>query len=209
MNFSDFAARSRATAAAFAAAAAVVAPAVAQVAAPAHPLSKTTLERYEGDPQALLSANPAGGLPLIARVRAFAMSDPSAAATLIALARNANDAQRAAIGAGLASAVKALALSDPKAADAIKQQVAQSGIDVLITAFVAASAPTPAVVTGDAGVDGDSTSGGPPANYPPGQAPPGTGLPPASIFTNANPQTGAGGMTTSTQFSVSPSRTSL
>src|SRR5579862_5537913 len=140
-----FAARSRAAFVALAALAMIAAPAAAQGAKPPQALNKATLDRYQSDPQALLNEYSAGGLPLAARIRAFVISDPKAAATLIALAANANQAQKAAIGAGLAEAAKALALTDPQAADAIKQQVAQSGVDTLITAFIAASAPPPAI----------------------------------------------------------------
>ena len=181
--------------------------AAAQVANPPHALAKTTIDRYDRDPQALLSDFSAGGLALASRVRAFVTSDPNAAATLLALARTANDAQKAAIGAGLAEAAKALALSDPQAAEAIRQLVAQSGIDALVTAFIAASSPTVTQAGTDAGVDDSATSGGPAAAYAPGEGPAGAGSPPAPIFSGSN--TSGGGMTAVIQSSVSPSRTSM
>lgn len=187
---------------------AAFAPSVAaQAANPPRMLAKATIDRYEGDPQALLSDFSAGGLALSSRVRAFVTSDPQAAATLLALARTANDAQKAAIGAGLAEAVKALVKTDPKAADTIRQLVAQSGIDALVTAFIAASSPTVTEIGTDAGVDDSATSGGPAAPYAPGGAPAGAGLPPAPIFSGSN--TSGGGMTAVIQSSVSPSRTSM
>ena len=190
------------------AAMAALAPSVAaQIASRPHALAKTTIERYERDPQALLSDFSAGGLALASRVRAFVMSDPSATATLLALARTANDAQKAAIGAGLAEAAKALARIDPQAAEAIRRQVAQSGIDVLVTAFFAALSATVTQAGTDAGVDDSASSGGPAATYAPGEAPPGAGSPPAPIFSGSN--TSGGGMTAVMQFSVSPSRTSM
>ena len=133
----------------------------AQVASPPHALARATIDRFESDPQALLSDFSAGGLALSSRVRALVMSDPKAVTTLIALARTANDAQKAAIGAGLAEAAKALAPTDPQAAEAIRLQVAQSGIDVLVTAFIAASSPTVAEVGTDVGADDNASSGGP------------------------------------------------
>ncbi len=76
------------------AAMAAFAPSVgAQVASPPHALARATIDRYESDPQALLSDFSAGGLALSSRVRALVMSDPKAVTTLIALARTANDAQ--------------------------------------------------------------------------------------------------------------------
>jgi hypothetical protein len=190
------------------AAMAALAPSVAaQVATPPHALAKATIDRYDRDPQALLSDFSAGGLALASRVRAFVMSDHNAVATLLALARAGNDAQKAAIGAGLAEAAKVLERTDPKAADAIRQQVAQSGIDALVTAFIAASSPTVTQAGTDAGVDDSASPGGPAAAYAPGEAPPGAGSPPAPIFSGAN--SSGGGMTAVMQSSVSPSRTSM
>jgi hypothetical protein len=167
-------------------------------------LAKATSDRYQNDPQALLSDFSAGGLALSSRVRALATADPSVAATLIGLARTANDAQKAALGAGLAEAVKALTKTDPKAADAIRQLVAQSGIDALVTAFIAASTPTGAEIGTDTDIDNGATSGGPAAQYAPGEAPAGTGSPTTHIFGGSN--TSGGGMTAVIQSSVSPSR---
>ncbi len=190
------------------AAMAAFAPSVgAQVASPPHALARATIDRYESDPQALLSDFSAGGLALSSRVRALVMSDPKAVTTLIALARTANDAQKAAIGAGLAEAAKALAPTDPQAAEAIRLQVAQSGIDVLVTAFIAASSPTVAEVGTDVGADDNASSGGPAAQYAPGEAPAGAGSPSAPIFSGSN--TSGGGMTSVIQSSVSPSRSSM
>lgn len=196
-----------ATFVALAAMAALAPPVTAQVASPPHALAKATIDRYENDPQALLNDFSAGGLALASRVRVFVMSDPKAATTLLALAGAANDAQKAAIGAGLAEAVKALARTDPQAAEAIRQQVAQSGIDALVTAFIAASSPTVTEVGTGAGVDDSVTSGGPAAQYAPGEAPAGAGSPPAPIFSGSN--SSGGGMTAVIQSSVSPSRTSM
>ncbi len=190
------------------AAMAALAPSVAaQVASPPNALAKAKIDRYESDPQALLSDFAAGGLALSSRVRAFVMNDPKAAATLLALAGAANDAQKAAIGAGLAEAVKILARTNPQAAEAIRQQVAQSGIDVLVTAFIAASSPTVTQAGNYAGVDDGASPGGPAAAYAPGEAPAGAGSPPASIFSGSN--SSGGGMTAVMQSSVSPSRTSM
>jgi len=174
-------------------------------------------QRYDADPQALLADFPAGGMALSARVRAMtlriALKDPNAVgavvAKLIALAANGNDAQRAAIGAGLGAAAKALSLSNPALANAISSAVQSSTISALVAAFNAASAPTPSIVNADSGVDSNSTSGGPPVPYNPGEAPTTTELPSTSIFSGTSPPTGAGGMTNTIQSSVSPSRTSL
>jgi hypothetical protein len=193
--------------AALAAMVALASSAAAQTAGPPHALAKATIDRYERDPQALLSDFSSGGLALSSRVRAFVISEPKAAATLLALAGAANDAQKAAIGAGLAGAAKALALTDRQAAEAIRQQVAQSGIDVLVTAFIAASSPTVTGTGTDAGVDDSATSGGPAATYAPGEAPAGAGSPPVTIFSGSN--SSGGGMTAVIQSSVSPSRTSM
>lgn len=190
------------------AAMAVFAPSVAaQVAGPPHALAAATIDRYERDPQALLSDFSSGGLALSSRVRAFAVSDPKAATILLALARTANDAQKAAIGAGLAGAVKALALRDPQAAEAIRLQVAQSGIDALITAFIAASSPTTVEIGSNVGADDNASSGGPAAQYAPGEAPAGAGSPPTPVFGGSNAS--GGGLTSVIQSSVSPSRTSM
>jgi hypothetical protein len=182
-------------------------PVAAQTVSPPRILANATSDRYKSDPQALLSDFSAGGLALSSRVRALATADPNVAATLIELARTANDAQKAALGAGLAEAVKALTKTAPKAAATIRQLVAQSGIDALVTAFIAASTPMGAEIGVDTDIDNDATPGGPAAQYAPGEAPAGTGLPSTHIFSGSN--TSGGGMTAVIQSSVSPSRSSL
>jgi hypothetical protein len=207
MTYCDSGGRLMATLVALTAMAALAPSVAAQVSSPPHALAKATIDRYESDPQALLSDFSAGGLALTSRVRAFVASDPNAATTLLTLAGGANDAQKAAIGAGLAEAAKALALTDPQAAQAIRLQVAQSGIDALVTAFIAASSPTVTEAGTDAGADNSASPGGPAAAYAPGEAPAGGASPPASIFNGSN--SSGGGMTAVMQSSVSPSRTSM
>jgi hypothetical protein len=174
--------------------------------APPQAMSKANVQQLEANPQSLLSDYSAGGLALSARVRALAITDPSAVAALLSVAAAGNDAQKAAIGAGLAEAALVLAKTDPAAAQAIRQAVAQSGIDILTAAFIAASSPPPSTVGDDGSIDSDSTSGGPPVGFPSSSSssgPPGGGW----IFSHAGES--GGGVTTTTQSSVSPSRSSL
>jgi hypothetical protein len=114
----------------------------------------------KADIQELLTTHAAAGLGLSTQVESLALSDPSLVGSLIDAAKNGNDSQQAAIGAGLAEAAQFLASTDPQAAALIQQQVAQSDLSPLTVAFTSVSNGTQTAALGGGG-DGDSGGSGP------------------------------------------------
>ena len=122
-------------------------------------LPDSVIAEFKANPDSLLKTYASAGLPLSTQVRGLALTDPSLVAILIDLAKKANDAQKAAIGAGLAEAARVLATSNPALAAQIQQAVAQSGLGPLITAFIALSNGVTTAATG-AGAGGGGGGGG-------------------------------------------------
>jgi hypothetical protein len=173
-------------------------------------LPDTVIAQFKADPQSLLTTYASAGLPLSTRVRGLVLTDPSLVATLIELAKNANDAQKGAIGAGLAEAAQLSAATDPKLAAQIQQAVAQSGLAPLITAFIGLSNGT---ITAATGAGGGAGSGGPTGGLGSlGGANTGSNagtasfgqVNSASAFGSLGAGAVGGGLTTSTSLSTSP-----
>ncbi|MGO9772151.1 MAG: hypothetical protein ACLPSW_21905 [Roseiarcus sp.] len=168
-------------------------------------LPNSAIAQFLANPQGLLATYASGGLALSARARSLVLTDPSLVNVLIEVAKNGNDAQQAAIGAGMAEAARILAVVDPQLAAQIQLAIAQSGSQSLIAAFVAASnatqtASTVGVSTNfsaslnpSTGASGAS-NGGPSGGFP------------ASAFGSSG---SGGGLTFSTSQSTSPSKSSL
>jgi hypothetical protein len=168
-------------------------------------LPNSAIAQFLANPQGLLATYASGGLALSARARSLVLTDPSLVNVLIEVAKNGNDAQQAAIGAGMAEAARILAVVDPQLAAQIQLAIAQSGSQSLIAAFVAASnatqtASTVGVSTNfsaslnpSTGASGAS-NGGPSGGFP------------ASAFGSFG---SGGGLTFSTSQSTSPSKSSL
>ncbi len=163
-------------------------------------LPDSMIAQFKANPKALLTTYAAAGLPLSTRVRSLVLTDPSVAAALVALASSADDAQIAAIGAGMAEAARVLAASAPQLVAQLQSLVAQSGSEALITAFIAASngAPSPSI---DAGPSGGAPAGGGSAGGVPFGVSSGT-----SEF---GFYASGGGLISSISQSTSPSRSSL
>jgi hypothetical protein len=125
-------------------------------------LPDSAIAQFKANPQALLTTYASAGLPLSTEVRSLVLTDASLVDALIAVAKGANDAQKAAIGAGLAEAAHILAATNPQLAAQIQVAVAQSGLGPLITAFIAGSnaTVTAAVGGGGGGEGGGAGSGG-------------------------------------------------
>jgi len=123
-------------------------------------LSEDAVSAFQSDPTALLSANPVGGYSLSSQVRSLAGSDTEAIASLVGLAEGANEAQTAAVGAGLAQAATACVNSRPDISAEIQQAVAESGNDALIAAFAAAAGNTQTAAVGGGAVGGTGGAGG-------------------------------------------------
>jgi hypothetical protein len=122
-------------------------------------LPDAAIAEFKGDPRALLTRHASAGLPLSTEVRSLLLTDNSLIDTIIDVAKNGNDAQKSAIGAGLAEASHILARTDPQLATTIQQKVAQCGLPPLITAYIAWNGIETGAVGGAGG--GGGGSGGP------------------------------------------------
>jgi hypothetical protein len=83
-----------------------------------------TASAFLANPGQLLQQNPNGGSLLANAVQQLALSDPSTFKALLGLLANANDAQKGAIGQGLAQAAKIEVLTDQTRAADWQQQIA-------------------------------------------------------------------------------------
>ena len=135
------------------------------------------------------------------------MTDPKAADALLTVAGAANDAQKAAIGAGLAEAAQILAPPTrrrPRRSGAGRAV----GIGALVTAFIAASSATVTRGWNRRGGGGGASPGGlAAASMRPARPRRRSVRRLTPIFSGAN--SSGGGMTAVIQSSVSPSRTSM
>jgi hypothetical protein len=178
-------------------------------------LPDAAIAQFKANPHSLLTTYASAGLPLSTQARDLVLTDPKLVDALIDLARSANDAQKGAIGAGLAEAARVLSASDPAEAARIRQAVAGSGLAPLITAFTALADSTIFAATdgGAAGSGGPiggvggaagASGGGSPGGFSFGQT---NGASPfGSIGGGGAP---GGGLTSSTSQSVSPSKSSI
>jgi hypothetical protein len=187
-------------------------------------LPNSVIEQFKANPQGLLTTFASAGLALSARVRALVLTDPSLVDVLITVAKSGNDAQKAAIGAGIAEAARILAAIDPQLAAQIQLAIAQSGSEALITAFIAGSNATQTASTVsastnfsaslNAGTGASGAGGGGPSGLNTGPSPGAA----SSSVSNAASAFGplgsgsgpsGGGLTSSTSQSTSPSKLSL
>jgi hypothetical protein len=114
-----------------------------------HPakLSDSVLDDFKARPKALLAKHPEGGVLMSAAVRRLAGSNVSTVPVLCSLAREASVAQTVALGVGLAKTYGVCKRLRPDLAQRIKEEVERTGIQALITVFVA-SLPSDAVAMG-------------------------------------------------------------
>jgi hypothetical protein len=185
-------------------------------------LPNSVIEQFKANPQGLLAAYPAGGLPLSSRARSLVLTDPSLVSVLINVAKAGNAAQQAAIGAGMAEAARILAAIDPQLAAQIQLAIAQSGSEALIMAFVVASNATQTASTVRVSTNlsaslntstgaGAGSGGGPTGSL--GSSGSSNVRPASSSPSNAasafGPVESSGGLTSATTQSTSPSKSSL
>jgi hypothetical protein len=123
-------------------------------------LPDAAIAEFKANPLALLKTFVSAGLPLTTRTRNLLLTDPRLVDSLIDVGRKGDDAQRAAIGTGLAQASLILAQGDPQTAATIQQQVAASSSLPLITAFVDASNGVRTAAIGGGGGGGGLGAGG-------------------------------------------------
>src|SRR5665647_339836 len=104
--------------------AAFVMAAVGMSAANAQQTQTPSASAFLANPGQLLQQNPNGGSLLANAVQQLALSDPSTFKALLGLLANANDAQKGAIGQGLAQAAKIEVLTNQTLAADWQQQIA-------------------------------------------------------------------------------------
>ena len=179
-------------------------------------LPDSAIAQFKANPQGLLTTYASAGLPLSTEVRSLVLTDPTLVATLIEVARSANDAQKAAIGAGLAEAARILAATNPQLAAQIQLAVAQSGLGPLITAFIAGSNATQTAATGGAGGGGGGGGTGGPTGGVGNFGGSNSGSNPGGVsfgVANGASAFGAigsgGGFSSSTSQSTSPSKSAI
>lgn len=126
-------------------------PAAANCLLPPASLPDSTIQAFLSSPSSLLEEFQTGGILLSNRVRALAGTDAAALTPIIALAGQANTAQSAALGAGLARAAAACVAAKPDFAARIQEEVAESDNAALQTAFAAATPETQTAALGAAG----------------------------------------------------------
>lgn len=127
-------------------------------AAPAK-MSDADISAFLANPGALLTSNPAGGLPMTTQVRGLSGSSASTLDAIIGLMSTANAAQKSAIGAGLARAAKSCQGSSPDYAQLIQQKVAGANDKDLTTAFLAGMSDVQTAALGG-GAGGGAGGGG-------------------------------------------------
>ena len=131
----------------------------AQISGQAAPLSPDAIKTFLATPSQLLNQFPNGGPGLVKQVGDLVDSDKATLATLIAIAKTANEDQRKAIANALAQVAKAYASSgDPAFANQIQQAVASSGLPEFAKAYAEAAGDTGTASTGGGGGGG---GGGP------------------------------------------------
>jgi hypothetical protein len=189
-------------------------------------LPDAAIAQFKSDPQELLRTYSSAGLLLSTEVRSLVLTDPGLVPLLLGVAKQGNDAQKAAIGAGMAEAARVLAAANPQLAAQIQLAVAQSDLGALITAFIAGSNATRTAATaggGGGGGGGGSGSGGGDGGGSGGAVGGATGgvggsnqgsNPGGVSFGVANGASsfgtgGGGGLTSSTTQSTSPSRSAI
>jgi hypothetical protein len=165
-------------------------------------LPDAMVARFKANPQALLATYASAGLPHSTQVRGLLLSDPNLIDALIDAAKNGNDAQKAAIGAGLAQASQILVCTNPQIAATIQLKVAQSGLTPLITAYIAGSNATQTAATGGGGGGGGEGGGsGPTGGVGASSGSNGGANPGANSFGTSNGFTGFSGFGSAGSFS--------
>lgn len=123
------------------------------------------ISAFQANPGQLLSQFPDGGPGLTNQIADLASSDKNTVASIISLARSANEDQRKAIAQGLATAAKSYAsANDPASANKIQQDVVASGLPELQKAYAEAAGDTGTAAAGGGGGGG---GGGPTASGAP------------------------------------------
>jgi hypothetical protein len=129
-------------------------------------LPPSAVSAFQANPGQLLSQFRDGGPDLTKQVIDLVGSDKATLATMIALARTANEDQRRAIANGLAQVAKAYAQGDPGFANQIQTTVANSGLPEFAKAYAEAAGDTGTASTAGGGGGGGGPVSGPPTGGP-------------------------------------------
>jgi hypothetical protein len=129
-------------------------------------LPPAAVSAFQANPGQLLSQFRDGGPDMTKQVIDLVGSDKATLATIIALAKTANEDQRKAIANGLAQVAKAYAQGDPGFANQIQISVANSGLPEFAKAYAEAAGDTGTASTGGGGGGGGGPIAGPPTGGP-------------------------------------------
>lgn len=127
---------------------------------PASKASAKEIDAFMANPQSILSDNPTGGLGLSNRVRSFVASSSNAYASIMGVVNQASDAQKSAIGAGLAVAFADCKDSQPDYAQKIASDVADMKGTNLFAAYSSANTDTNVAAVNAAGASSSAQGGG-------------------------------------------------
>jgi hypothetical protein len=179
----------------------------AQIAGQGPALPPAAIADFLANPSQLLNQFPNGGPGLAKQVGDLVDSDKATLATLIAIAKTANEDQRKAMAGALAQVAKAYAASgDPAFANQIQQAVVTSGLPEFAKAYAEAAGDTGTASTGGGGGGGGPIAGGPTGGQNTGTFPTTNGI---NTQTPGPSNTSVGGSsfsqnTTTTTNQVSP-----
>jgi hypothetical protein len=135
-------------------------------AAPAHaacltpPASADELEAFKNDPGGLLKRFPLGSGSMASAIRVLAASDGGVLGALASLVKDASDAQKSAIAAGMAQAALACRTQDPALALQIQEAIAGVDNAAVLAQFAAITGDTQTAATGGGGAGGGAGAGG-------------------------------------------------
>jgi hypothetical protein len=127
---------------------------------PQQQLPAATVSAFVNNPGQLLGQFPDGGGQMIGQIRDLAASDPATLPSITQLVANATPAQKAAIGSGLAQAARVCVRTDQASTALIQQAAAQTGDQIVITAYAAVTGERPlGGLGGGAGALGGAVGG--------------------------------------------------
>ena len=179
--------------------AAFVVATVAMSAANAEQAPTPTASEFLANPGQLLQQYPNGGSLLANAVQQLALADPSTFKALLGLVANANDAQKGAIGQGLAQAAKIEVLTNQALAADWQQQIAAINDPTFKTAALNAFGDVQLGAVGGAAGGAAGAGLGGPGGAPGGGSPQDihSNPTPTSQFTLTSSTSGVSGVSTS------------
>jgi hypothetical protein len=114
----------------------------------------------KANPEQFLTQYPNGGPEMVSRAREFALNDPTALDSIIALLAKATKDQKIAIATGLAQAARIVVRTNQPYANRIQQAIADTKDQDAVLAYAAAIGDVAIAATGSAGAGSAGASGG-------------------------------------------------